>query len=88
VSFVLQEEGMKEKFAIVPFVAKSEMVVYEKEGEESFMLSPDDQEFSPSPRPGNVSYVGASLIIVKGLVLITLGIFLFSSCIYFQSRIP
>ncbi|KAL9279504.1 E2F transcription factor-like E2FD [Arabidopsis thaliana] len=49
----LKEQGMKEKFAIVPFVAKSEMVVYEKEGEESFMLSPDDQEFSPSPRPDN-----------------------------------
>ncbi|CAN8236383.1 unnamed protein product [Cochlearia groenlandica] len=46
----LKEEGMKEKFGIIPCVTNSEMVLYEEEREK---LTPDDQENSPSPKLDN-----------------------------------
>ncbi|XP_010453626.1 PREDICTED: E2F transcription factor-like E2FD [Camelina sativa] len=49
----LKEEGMKEKFGVVPFVTKSEMVLYEEERQESFKLTPEDQDNSPSLKLDN-----------------------------------
>ncbi|EOA20959.1 hypothetical protein CARUB_v10001291mg [Capsella rubella] len=46
----LKRQGMGEKFGIIPYVTKSEMVLYEKEREESLEFTPEDQENSPSPK--------------------------------------
>ncbi|CAH8370618.1 unnamed protein product [Eruca vesicaria subsp. sativa] len=46
----LKEEGMREKFGIIPCVTNSEMVLYDQVREEPLKLSPDDQENSPSPK--------------------------------------
>ncbi|KAF8083231.1 hypothetical protein N665_0787s0013 [Sinapis alba] len=47
---LLKEEGMREKFGIIPCVTNSEMVLYDQVREEPLKLSPDDQENSPSPK--------------------------------------
>ncbi|CAA7031357.1 unnamed protein product [Microthlaspi erraticum] len=46
----LKEQGMQERFGIVPCVTNSEMVLYDEAREESLKLTSDDQENSPSPR--------------------------------------
>ncbi|KAJ0229573.1 E2F transcription factor-like E2FD [Hirschfeldia incana] len=47
---LLKEEGMREKFGIIPCVTNSEMVLYDQVREEPLKLSPDDLENSPSPK--------------------------------------